>query len=74
MFKKNGQVVAGDCCCRYGIIRGCGQATCLGMVVPLRRRRNVDGWVEEKHSHEYGMESELEVSKSQVDFDVRLHI
>ena len=34
--------------CRYGIIRGRGQATLLEMVVPLRRRRNVDGWVEER--------------------------
>ncbi|KAH0373857.1 putative eukaryotic translation initiation factor 3 subunit I, partial [Aureobasidium melanogenum] len=66
---KDGQVVGGDYCCRYGRIRGCGQATWLEMVVPLRRRRNVDGWVEEKHSHEYRMEPELEMSKSQVDVD-----
>jgi hypothetical protein len=45
------------------------------MVVPLRRRRrNVHRGVEEKHLHEYRMESELELSNSHVDVDVRLHI
>lgn len=71
---QDGQVTAGDCRC-YGITRGRGQATLPAMVVPLRRRRNVEGWVEEKHSHEDRMKPELEISNSEVDLDVkRLHV